>query len=159
MSTMDQNELYDLTLEHMMHPRNYGKLEEADATGIGKNPENGEMVIVYLKVDGDKIVDIAFQAKACMTTIVAGSIFTDTVKGAQMEEAKELTRIMLSKLDNVPPEEAACTELVAEAFYAALEHLTAKADDPDAVVPTRMITQRCDPEAMGKQIFDNTREG
>ena len=153
---MEKSELYELTMEHMMHPRNYGKLENPDAMGIGKNPENGEMVIVHLKMDGERIADIAFQAKACVTTVIAGSIFTDTVKGADIEEAKELTRIMLSKLDNVPPEEAACTELVAEAFYAALEHLEAKKSDPDALVPTRMIGNRCDPEAMGKQIFDNT---
>ncbi|WP_456450375.1 iron-sulfur cluster assembly scaffold protein [Hydrogenimonas sp.] len=152
-------ELYDITMDHMMNPRNYGKLENPDATGIGKNPENGEMVIVYLKVEGDTITDIAFQAKACMTTIVAGSVFTETIKGATLEEAKELTKIMLSKLDRVSPEEAACTELVAEAFYAALEHLEARKSDPDALVPTRMITQRCDPDAMGKQLFDNTDQG
>ncbi|WP_457596448.1 iron-sulfur cluster assembly scaffold protein [Hydrogenimonas sp.] len=152
---MEKNELYDLTMDHMMNPRNYGKLENPDATGIGKNPENGEMVIVYLKMEGDRIAKIAFQAKACMTTVIAGSIFTETVKGTTLEEAKELTRIMLSKLDTVPPEEAACTELVAEAFFAALEHLEAKKSDPDALVPTRMITQRCDPEAMGKQLVDD----
>ncbi len=66
---------------------------------------------------------------------------------------------MLSKLDSVPPEEAACTELVAEAFYAALEHWEAKKKDPDALVPTRMISQRCDPEAWGKEMTDNTDEG
>jgi len=156
---MDSNELYDITMDHMMYPRNYGKLERPDATGIGKNPDNGEMVIVYLEIDGDTIADIAFQAKACMTTVIAGSIFTDTIKGATIEEAKELTKIMLSKLDSVPPEEAACTELVAEAFYAALEHWEAKKKDPDALVPTRMISQRCDPEAWGKEMTDNTDEG
>jgi len=140
---MNKNELYDITMDHMMNPRNYGKLEHADAQGIGKNPDNGEMVIVYIKIDGDRIGDIRFQAKACMTTIIAGSIFTETVKDATIDEAKELTNIMLDKLDQMPPEEAACSEMVAEAFLAALEHFNAKKSDPDALVPTHMISRAC----------------
>ena len=142
-NSMDNNELYDITMDHMMNPRNYGKLEDADATGIGKNPENGEMVIVYIKFDGDRIEDIRFQAKACMTTIIAGSIFTDTVKGATIDEAKEVTHLMLGKLDQMPPEEAACSEMVAQAFLAALDHYEAKKNDPEALVPTHMISRAC----------------
>jgi nitrogen fixation NifU-like protein len=140
---MEKNELYDITMDHMMNPRNYGKLEDPEAQGIGKNPENGEMVIVYLKIDDEKIEDIAFQAKACMTTIIAGSIFTETVKGASIGEARELAQIMLDKLDQMPPEEAACSEMVAEAFLAALEHYEAGRTDPEALVPTHMISRTC----------------
>ncbi|BBG66017.1 iron-sulfur cluster assembly scaffold protein IscU/NifU-like [Hydrogenimonas sp.] len=140
---MDEKELYDTTLDHMMNPRNYGKLEDADAVGIGKNPQNGEMVIIYLKISDGKIEDIKFQAKACMTTVIAGSIFTETVKGVSIGEGRELTSIMLGKLDRMPPEEAACSEMVAEAFLAALDHFEAKKSDPEAPVPTRMITKAC----------------
>jgi len=140
---MDKNELYDVTMDHMMNPRNYGKLESPSAQGIGKNPENGEMVIVYLLISDGKIEDIRFQAKACMTTIIAGSIFTETIKGVTIEESKELTKIMLDKLDQMPPEEAACSEMVAEAFLAALEHFEAKKSDPEALVPTHMISKAC----------------
>ncbi|WP_353662774.1 iron-sulfur cluster assembly scaffold protein [Hydrogenimonas sp. SS33] len=140
---MDQKELYDVTLDHMMNPRNYGKLEGPDAAGIGKNPENGEMVIVYLAIDGDRITDIRFQAKACMTTVIAGSVFSETVKGVTIDEAKELTKIMMDKLDGLPPEEAACSEMVAEAFLAALDQFEAKKNDPDAIVPTHIISRAC----------------
>ena len=140
---VDEKELYDTTMDHMMNPRNYGKLDDADAVGIGKNPQNGEMVIVYLKISDGKIEDIKFQAKACMTTVIAGSIFTQTVKGASVEEGRELTSIMLEKLDLMPPEEAACSEMVAEAFLAALDHYEAKKSDPDAPPSTRMITKAC----------------
>jgi len=126
-----------------MNPRNYGKLESPSAQGIGKNPENGEMVIVYLLISDGKIEDIRFQAKACMTTIIAGSIFTETIKGVTIEESIELAKIMLDKLDQMPPEEAACSEMVAEAFLAALEHFEAKKVDTQALVPTHMISKAC----------------
>ena len=140
---MDKNELYDVTMDHMMNPRNYGKLESPSTQGIGKNPENGEMVIVYLLVSDGIIEDIRFQAKACMTTIIAGSIFTETIKGVTIEESIELANIMLDKLDQMPPEEAACSEMVAEAFLAAMEHFEAKKSDPEALVPTHMISKAC----------------
>ncbi|WP_457597992.1 iron-sulfur cluster assembly scaffold protein [Hydrogenimonas sp.] len=140
---MQQQELYDTTMDHMMNPRNYGKLEKADGQGIGKNPQNGEMVIVYLKIEDGRVADIRFQARACMTTIIAGSIFTETIKGATIEEARELTDLMLEKLESMPPEEAACSEMVAEAFLAALEHYEARRSDPEAPVPTHMITKSC----------------
>ena len=140
---MQKQELYDTTMDHMMNPRNYGKLEKADGQGIGKNPQNGEMVIVYLKIEDGRVADIRFQARACMTTIIAGSIFTETIKGATIEEARELTDLMLEKLESMPPEEAACSEMVAEAFLAALEHYEARQSDPEAPVPTHMITKSC----------------
>jgi len=143
MDIMDKKELYDVTMDHMMNPRNYGKLESPSAQGIGKNPENGEMVIVYLLILDGKIEDIRFQAKACMTTIIAGSIFTETIKGVTIEESIELTKIMLDKLDQMPPEEAACSEMVAEAFLATLEHFEAKKSDSEALVPTHMISKAC----------------
>ena len=140
---MDRETLHDITLEHMINPRNYGKFEDPDATGIGKNPDNGEMVIVYLKMEGTVIADIRFQAKACMTTIIAVSIFTDTVKGVTVDESKTLTKVMMDKLDGLPEEEAACSELVAEAFLAALDHHEAKRRDPEAIVPTHIISRAC----------------
>ncbi len=140
---MEPQALHDLTMDHMMNPRNYGKLERPDAMGIGKNPENGEMVILYLAFEDHRIEKVAFQAKACMTTIIAGSVFTDTIKGTSLEEARELTDIMLNKLEGLPPEEAACSEMVAEAFLAALEHYESKKQDAQSPIPTHMITRAC----------------
>lgn len=152
---MDTKEIYETTMDHMMNPRNYGKLENPDAVGIGKNPQNGEMVIIYLKIENEKIEDIKFQAKACMTTVIAGSIFTQTVKGATLKEARELTSIMLEKVKQMPPEEAACSELVAEAFLAALEHHETRGKDPEAPVPTRMIENECADQSLQKEGVEN----
>ena len=40
----------NMLIEHMMNPRNYGVLEDSNSEGIGKNPHNGEKVIIFLKV-------------------------------------------------------------------------------------------------------------
>lgn len=139
------DEMMELYVDHMVNPRNYGRLEVYDAMGLGKNPDNGESVIVYFRLDDKGIIDeIAFQVKACSTTVVSGSIFTETVKGVDLEEALVLSNIMLDKLDELPPEDAACSEIVTMAFLAALEHYEARKNDPDAMVPTKFIEKTCE---------------
>ncbi|NPA82212.1 MAG: FeS assembly protein SufA, partial [Epsilonproteobacteria bacterium] len=36
----DIEKLKDEYIDHMMNPRNYGKIDDYDAKGIGKNPYN-----------------------------------------------------------------------------------------------------------------------
>ncbi len=112
-------------IAHMQNPHNYGRIENADSIGIGKNPQNGEEVIVYInavKKDNDFMIeDIAFEAIACMTTVVAGSIITNEAKGVSFEMARDLIATTLGLLENVPPEEAACSEIVALALQAAID--------------------------------------
>lgn len=139
------DEMMMLYVDHMANPRNYGKLDDYDAVGIGKNPDNGESVVVYFKLDEQGIIsDIAFQVKACSTTVVSGSIFTETIKGVDLDEAQVLSDIMLDKLDEMPPEDAACSEIVTMAFLAAMDHCQARQSDPDAMIPTRLIEKTCE---------------
>ncbi|NOZ90513.1 MAG: iron-sulfur cluster assembly scaffold protein [Epsilonproteobacteria bacterium] len=136
-------------MEHMMNPQNYGEIENSDATGIGKNPLNGEKVVIYLKVkEGDDpiIEDIKFQAIGCTTTIVAGSIITSEAKGVTFSRAEELIAITLGMLDNVPPEDAACSEMVALALKAAMDTYLARQKDSDFPMISYKITTDCTPK-------------
>lgn len=136
-------------IEHMMNPKNYGNMEENDATGMGKNPQNGEKVAIYLKVnhqDDPLIEDIRFQAIGCTTTIVAGSIITSEAKGIHFSRAEELVSTTLGMLDNQTPEDAACTEMVALALKAALDTYAEKQKDAEFPMISYHITTDCTPE-------------
>ncbi len=136
-------------MEHMMNPQNYGELEDNNATGMGKNPLNGEKVAIYLKVkEGEDpiIEDIRFQAIGCTTTIVAGSIITSEAKGVTFSRAEELVAITLGMLDNVPPEDAACSEMVALALKAAIDTYTARQKDSDFPMISYKISTDCTPK-------------
>ena len=113
MTALDQE-----IIEHMANPKNYGSMENPDAIGIGENPDNGEQVIIYLRVheneQGDPVIDdIKFQAIGCMTTVVAGSIITGEANGIDFKTGEDLISVTLGMLEDVPPEEAACSEMVA----------------------------------------------
>ena len=136
----------EILIEHMMNPKNYGKMEDSNAQGIGKNPSNGEKVIVYLRIENGAIEDITFQAIGCMTTIIAGSIITSEAKGLALERAYDLVATTLGLLDNVPPQEAACSEMVALALQAALDTYKQRELDSSFPMISYHISQNCVPQ-------------
>ena len=137
-------------IEHMMNPKNYGSLEDADVHGIGKNPDNGEKVAIYMKIGTDEEVpyveDIRFQAIGCSTTVVAGSMLTEEAKGLHFKGIEALVEATMGFLDKLPSEEAACSEMVAIAIKAALDTYIAREDDPDYPVITYKVQYSCVPK-------------
>ena len=137
-------------VKHMMDPQNYGEMKDNDAIGMGKNPQNGEKVAVYLKInkEGEEpiIEDISFQAIGCTTTIVAGSIITSEARDITFSRADELISITLGMLDNVPPEEAACTEMVALALKASIDTYLEREKDSEFPMISYMINTDCTPK-------------
>jgi nitrogen fixation NifU-like protein len=134
-------------IAHMSDPKNYGAMDQPDAMGIGENPQNGEKVIIYLRVTDTEgvplIEDIRFQAIGCMTTVVAGSVVTQEAKGLDFPTADQLVGATLGMLENVPPEEAACSEMVALSLQAALDTYRNKQKDHDFGTITYQIENSC----------------
>ena len=137
-------------IEHMMNPKNYGTLEGTDAQGIGKNPENGEKVAIYIRVGRDEeepyVEDIRFQAIGCTTTVVAGSMLTEEAKGLNFNGIYNLVDATMNLLDKLPSEDAACSEMVALAIRAAVDTYVKREVDPDFPAVTYQIASSCVPK-------------
>ena len=137
-------------IEHMMNPKNYGPLEGTDAQGIGKNPDNGEKVAVAIKVGKDEdepyVDDIRFQAIGCTTTVVAGSMLTEEAKGLHFKGIYDLVEATMNFLDKLPPEDAACSEMVALAIKAAVDTYKKRQNESDYPVITYKVVYSCVPK-------------
>jgi len=133
-------------IEHMMEPKNYGSMAESHSEGIGKNPQNGEKVVVYIKVEDDTIEDICFQAIGCSTTIVAGSMLTQEARGLSFGEVATLIDNTMKVLEGVPPEDAVCTEMVALALKASLDTYEKRREDSDYPAITYQVKDSCKPK-------------
>lgn len=137
-------------IEHMMNPKNYGTLVGSNAEGIGKNPENGEKVAVYLRISIDKegayVDDISFQAIGCTTTVVAGSMITEEAKELNLNGIRNLIEATMKLLDRLPSEDAACSEMVALALGAAVDTYEKRLEDPDFPVITYTVSNSCVPK-------------
>lgn len=84
----DLRELYqEVILDHNRNPRNFRAIQDADRTAKGYNPLCGDQYTLYLKLQGDTIVDIGFDGSGCAISKASASVMTSVVKGKRVEEA------------------------------------------------------------------------
>ena len=82
----------DVIMDHIKNVRNYRKLEGANREAEGSNPLCGDIITVYLKLQGEVIEDIGFQCSCCGISMASASIMTESVKGKNIIEAKSVLR-------------------------------------------------------------------
>src|SRR5918993_305551 len=87
----DLSDLYqEVILDHNRRPRNFHRLDEASHHAEGYNPLCGDRVTVFVKVDDDRISDVAFQGSGCAISKASASLMTDRLKGCTVREARDL---------------------------------------------------------------------
>jgi nitrogen fixation NifU-like protein len=87
----DLRSLYqEIILEHNKSPRNFKKLDGATKVLEGFNPLCGDHYTLYMKLEGDTIVDLAFQGSGCAISKASASVMTTLLKGKSVEEAKTI---------------------------------------------------------------------
>jgi nitrogen fixation NifU-like protein len=112
-------------LDHFKHPRNVGKLEDANAKATEGSPACGDMVSVYLKVNDDTktIDDVKFESYGCASNIATGSIITELAKGKTLEEARKIDwKQAADELGGLPPIKAHCSVLAVDGLRSAIEN-------------------------------------
>lgn len=107
-------------LEHLMSPKNYGKLEDPSGVGVAVDEKTGEYVIFYIQTDENIITDLRYATNGCQDTVVVGSMFTEMIKGGDIENGKKAVSKMEEKLGGLTPKQRVCTDMVLEAFIASL---------------------------------------
>jgi nitrogen fixation protein NifU and related proteins len=86
----DLPQLYqDVVLDHNRRPRNFRALA-GGRKAEGRNPLCGDHLTVYLRVDGDVIADVGFQASACAIAKASASLMTERVKGQTLADTRAL---------------------------------------------------------------------
>lgn len=135
----------DIVMEHFRHPRNVGRIEDADAKSVEGSPACGDMVAVYLKVDGEekRITDVKFESYGCASNIATGSIITELAKGKTLDEAKQITWHEASEaLGGLPPIKTHCSVLAVEGLRAAIQNYEERHGLVKERVPTTLETVR-----------------
>lgn len=80
----------EVILDHSKRPRNFRVLEGATARADGYNPLCGDRLTLYLRLDGDRISDVAFKGSGCAISTASASILTETLKGKTRAQAEGL---------------------------------------------------------------------
>ena len=110
------------TLEHLMNPKNYGKLENASGVGVALDEKTSEYVIFYTLLDGDIIKDCRYATNGCQDTVVIGSMFTTMIMNNNLDYANDAIQRMHEKLGTLSAQQQTCADLVFSAFVASMKN-------------------------------------
>jgi nitrogen fixation NifU-like protein len=117
----------DKVMDHFMHPRNVGEIENADGVGEIGNPVCGDMMTFYIKVDDNRLTDVKFKTFGCGAAIAVSSIVSEMAKGKTLEEAMAITnQIVAEELGGLPKNKLHCSNLGADALHKAIEDYRSK---------------------------------
>lgn len=108
-------------MDHFKNPRNMGEIEDASGVGTVGNAKCGDIMRVFLKIEGDVIEDVKFKTFGCGAAVATSSMATELVKGKTIQEAMQVTnKAVMEALDGLPPVKVHCSLLAEEAIHAAL---------------------------------------
>jgi nitrogen fixation NifU-like protein len=108
-------------MEHFMHPRNVGEIADASGVGTVGNPVCGDIMKLYIRVEGGIVADAKFKTFGCGAAIATSSMVTELVRGKTVEEAARISNHAVAEaLDGLPPKKMHCSLLAEDALKAAL---------------------------------------
>ena len=109
-------------MDHFQHPRNVGKIDDADGVGEVGNAKCGDIMKMYLKVDDGVITDVKFNTFGCGSAIATSSMATEMIKGKTIDEALTLSnKAVVEALDGLPANKIHCSVLAEQAVKAAVK--------------------------------------
>jgi nitrogen fixation NifU-like protein len=138
-------------MEHFMHPKNIGEIENADGVGKVGNPVCGDLMWIYINVDEKTktLEDIKFKTLGCAAAIATSSMITELAKGKTLDEAIKIERKDIADaLGGLPPVKMHCSVLAADGLKEAIYDYYSKRKLP---IPkelteahTRLNSEKCE---------------
>ena len=109
-------------MDHFMHPRNVGEIENASGVGTVGNAKCGDIMRIFLDIDENQVVrDAKFKTFGCGAAIETSSMATEMIIGKTVQEALEVTnKAVMEALGGLPPVKIHCSLLAEQAVHAAL---------------------------------------
>lgn len=110
-------------MDHFTNPRNVGELENADGVGEVGNAKCGDIMRIYLDIEGDIIKDVKFKTFGCGAAVATSSMVTEMVKGKTIDEAMVISNAAVAEaLGGLPPAKMHCSNLAADALHEAIKN-------------------------------------
>ena len=109
-------------MDHFMHPRNVGEIENPDGVGQVGNAKCGDIMKMYLKIRDNVIQDVKFETFGCGSAIASSSMATEMIKGKTIDEALAVTnRQVVDALGGLPAHKLHCSVLAEESIKSAIK--------------------------------------
>ena len=108
-------------MDHVESPLHRGRMEAPDRTGYASQGGGGASVVIYLRLQGDRVDAAMFESHGCGYTIACGSLLTDLVHGKSLAECRDISPQSIEEaLGPFPPHKRHCPALAVAALHDAL---------------------------------------
>ena len=112
----------ETVMDHFTHPRNVGEIPDADGVGEVGNAKCGDIMKMYLKINGNVIEDVKFETFGCGSAIASSSMATELIKGKTIDEALAVTnKQVVDALGGLPAHKLHCSVLAEESIKSAVK--------------------------------------
>jgi nitrogen fixation NifU-like protein len=95
-------------LEHYQSPRNRGVLPNPTVQAHSMNPLCGDEMSVTARIEGDRLVDAAYEARGCSISHASADMMADLIKGKTLAQVSNLCasfrNMMEDSVDDVASE-------------------------------------------------------
>lgn len=113
-------------IDHFLHPKNFGKIKDADGIGDTQNMKCGDLMKIYITVENKKgqnvIKDAKFETFGCGHAIAISDMICELIKGKTFEKALKVGFEDIKKeIGPVPPVKVHCALLAQAGVKAAIE--------------------------------------
>lgn len=113
--------------EHVRHPRNVGRLADANAVGAVDDRATENLITIYLRIEAGRVAAARFRTFGCSACIAASSAATELATGRTLAQAGAIdAQALLTALDGLPDDKRHCANLAAQALAQALRSFAVK---------------------------------
>lgn len=124
---MTAEKLYDdVMMDHIKNARNYREIPDAQRKAEAVNRLCGDEITVYLRLQDERIDDVAFRCTSCGISMASASIMTEAVKGKSCAEAHDLSETVRALIEGAAFSQAASLDAELAAVLATLKSFPAR---------------------------------
>jgi tRNA-specific 2-thiouridylase len=132
---------HSLIEQHLIQPHGLGALADAPHTGAAGGAACGDLVRISVRVAGDRVTDVGFEASGCAAVRAAGSAVAELVEGMPVLTAAMISpEVVSTELGGLAPTHMHAAELTCDALHRALGSAARDGDIRIAPSATRTRT-------------------
>lgn len=97
-------------IEHFLHPQNIGIIKNATNVATAGNPEDGDVIRLFLLIREGVIVNAKVKVFGCPVAIASADMLAEMIKGKTITEALKVKNDDISDaLGGLPPQKLTCS--------------------------------------------------